>query len=183
MKNLLIGITGSANSGKREVTAALCEELHLRRFNLLQPVIDACAAATGLEGYDLYRAAASAEVIPFNTTANQLIKTVRNAFLFADQASLIRALELRMSASQHLSHLFGGTIIDGITGENEADWLRRQGGLLVHLHNTDQADHKGLICVNDEDYLCALPGRTTIIQFTIPHLADALRKFIKAKKG
>lgn len=183
MKKALIGITGSPNSGKRELTTTLCEQLHMRRFNLMQPIISACAAITGIDAHDIYRAPADSEIKLYNTTAKEFISAIRAALVYADRRALIHDLEHRISASSNTAHFFNGTIVDGITSEEEAHWVRQQGGLVIHLHNVNALSGPPLIRVANEDYLCAFDSRTEIIGFTIPSLIDVLRERIQGLRG
>lgn len=178
MQKIMIGITGTRHSGKRLLASLLTEDLRLMHINMQQPAINACAAIGNMEIDDFYRAPMDAEFIPYGMTAGQLLKRIQAVLTYNDREAMIKAADLTLASRSHLKYLFSGIVVSGITRDNEADWLRAQGGLLIHLHNTHYIGNRTLVHVKNDDALHTFDSKEKFHSAIMPAVIDTIRNKI-----
>lgn len=178
MQKIMIGITGTRHSGKRMLTSLIAEDLRLMHINMQQPAINACAGIANMDPYDFYRAPMEADLTPYSMTAGQLLKRIQAALIYNDRSALIKAAEHTLAARSHVMHLFNGVVVSGITRDNEADWLRSKGGLLIHLENTHQIANGPLVLLKNEDALHTFDSKEKFNSAIIPAVIETLRSKI-----
>lgn len=175
MQKIMIGITGTRHSGKRMLTSLIAEDLRLMHINLQQPAINACAGIANMDPYDFYRAPMEAELTPYGMTAGQLLKRIQAVLIYNDRDALIKATEQTLAARSNVMHLFSGVVVSGITRDNEADWLRNQGGQLIHLHNTQYIGNRPLVHVSNQDALHMFYSKAKFDSAIIPAVIETIR--------
>lgn len=138
MNKQLIGATNPCNAFARTCIAIIGETLSLEHINMRQPVIDMIAALRGEHPADTeFNAPVQAQIADLGysiadaeTALAFSLRTLRKDFF-------IKRVEAALQRSQKTVHaeLFSGSIISGIRTELEAQWVRNQGGLMVHIHH------------------------------------------------
>ena len=175
-QKIMIGITGTRHSGKRMLASVMTEDLRLMHINMQQPVINACAALGNMDPYDFYRAPMEAEFAPYGMTAGQLLKRIQSVLIYEDRKALIHAAERTLESRNHVMKLFSGIVVSGITRDDEADWVRTNGGLMIHLHNTLYLTNRPLVHVANNDTFHTFDGREKFISAIMPAVINTLRE-------
>lgn len=138
MKKLLIGISSPINSTIRQVIATIAEEFCLEHISMRQPLINMVATLSNLNPtHQEFLCSPHATVEGLGITISELevalgfsLRTIKSDFFIQRTQESID-----ISNSGLNGELFSGHIISGIRTEEEAQWLRDQGGLLVHLYH------------------------------------------------
>lgn len=173
----LIGLSGVARSGKDTVGAHLIAQ-HYHHYAFADPIRKAAAAMFGLplsvfEGTNPHRD----EIIPFwgysPRQMLQLIGTEGGRNLFRQDIWIRRAeqeyINLQDSIAQLASETFGplpaGMVITDVRFDNEAEWIRSEGGLVLRVERpgvsaaNDHVSEKGV----DPDLINAvIPNHGTL---------------------
>lgn len=140
MKTLLIGISAPINNASRDAVGVLTEEFNVEHFNLRQPVIDMVAALTKMHPTHQEFCCEHHEVIDdLGMSIAELELMIALNLRTANPLFFVERLQRQIQKSMHGMHneLFNGNIVSGIKSEAEAQWIRDQGGLVVHLYQYD----------------------------------------------
>lgn len=126
----VIGIAGKARSGKDTVANFVLAAIGGYRYSFADP-IRAMLVHVGVDMRDPYWQARKEEGIPAlnGVSPRQMMQTLGTEWgrqLISDDLWI-------WIAQQRLLHSGPGMIIADIRFENEADWVRRMGGLMIHV--------------------------------------------------
>lgn len=139
MKKMLIAIANNENNLQaRSATRYLVDALNLCHTNIEQQVIDAAAAALRLSPHEFTVALDHFKKIPvLNINAIELKQKIRASLCAQNPYFLIDSLhEFLQQKNPYIKKLFNGNIISGISNNTEADYIRSQGGLVLHIENS-----------------------------------------------
>lgn len=148
MKKQLIGISSPNNNSARGAIAVIAEEFSLEHFSMRQPVINMLASLTNEHPTHHHFCNARNQIIQgLGSTVAETeavlsfsLRTINPSF-FIERMKVAQALSRRGMNNE----LFNGDIISGIKTEPEADWIRQQGGIVIHLyHYGDVAEFHAL---------------------------------------
>jgi hypothetical protein len=134
--NKLIGIAGKKGAGKDTAASYIIAQnpRRYRKYSFATPLKEACKAMFGWTDYELEDRVAKETVDPFwgfsPRTAMQLLGTNfgRN-MLRAD--IWLKAAEKQFNMNNTLYNT--GTLITDVRFENEAEWIRNNSGIIIHV--------------------------------------------------
>lgn len=138
MHKLLVGITGISTKATRRCAEMIVEHLNLEHMNMRQPVINMIASIMGCEPLDLEYSVPGNQVIKsLKTSVHDLEITLGFSLRTLCKDYFINEIKAAQTRSRAgLNHsLFAGYLVTGITSEHEANWIREQGGIVVHIHH------------------------------------------------
>lgn len=137
----LIGLTGPAGAGKDTVAAFLSSLHNFDQFALADPIRFAIMGMFGLSITDMNNRQAKEMTIDWiGKSPRQLMQTLGTEWgrrHVADDIWLriaARKIETFHAANQFHDIPAAGIVVTDIRFENEAAWLRGQGGQLWHIH-------------------------------------------------
>lgn len=169
MKKILIGISSPNNSPARSAIAALAEEFNVEHISMRQPLINMIATLTNMEPvHQEFTCSPQALVEGLGISIAELevtlafnLRTIKSNFFITRCAESIA-----ISNSGFNGQLFNGHIISGINTELEAQWLRDQGGLLVHLYHYEDQSQFHALHEMDGDLICIIDSNARSQQLT-----------------
>jgi len=127
----IIGLAGPAGSGKDTVADYLCERYALRKYSFASPLKMACREMFGLTDLQLSDEKKE-EVIPFwGLSPRQMYQKLgtegaRDLFFSDIWVKRAQVFYQQEACSPCL-------IIDDVRFENEAAWIRSEGGSIIHV--------------------------------------------------
>lgn len=134
----LIGLTGRAGCGKDTVARFLCEAHGFVQIALADPLRDGIKVMLGLTDEQLHnRDLKEASIDWLGKSPRELLQTLGTEW---GREQVVPDLWLRVAARRIASikasppclHV-AGIVVSDIRFENEAEWLRAQGGALWHI--------------------------------------------------
>lgn len=161
MQKILIGVSAPNNETTKAAIAQLSEVFTLNHLNMRQPMINMIAALTEIDktaqefycpqDYIIDHLGISIEQLEISLSLT--LRTFKRDFYINHCADA-----LAHARHGYLGQLFSGQIISGIKTELEAQWIREQGGQMVHIYQyTDACYHHplneiqgDLVCVIDQ---------------------------------
>lgn len=133
---MLIGVT-STHDTKLSVKK-LREFQNLLHDNMQQPAIEATAIVLGLNWHE-YEHHTDKRVVqsPWMKTAEEIQAGISDLLHAGNENCLIQHLDKKLTASKSsvLANTINGYLISGITTPQEADYIRAQGGAMLHIVN------------------------------------------------
>lgn len=142
---ILIGLTGRAGCGKDTVARFLCEAHGFVQIALADPLRDGIKAMLGLTDEQLLRRDLKEACIDWlGKSPRELLQTLGTEW---GREQVAPDLWLRVAARRIASikaappclHV-SGIVVSDIRFENEAEWLRAQGGTIWHIERQRQAN-------------------------------------------
>lgn len=128
-KPALIGIAGKARAGKDTVANFLIAAHGGYRYGFADP-IRAMLLPLGIDMNDPYWQAKKEEVIPvLGKSPRELMQTLGTEW----GRKLVNNDLWLLLAYQRLHAMGPGMVVADVRFENEADWIRRHDGLVIHL--------------------------------------------------
>lgn len=180
----LIAFAGRAGSGKNTATEALSKRFETSELAFADPLYDALSAMMGLQpmtDHDLRKLCQDRDFKESPSSAlsgmsprqalQQLGDWVRATF-GADY--LIRRVQERLANIENSQWPSELAIITDLRTEQEADWVRRHGGLVVHVTRPDHDRPLAttLLCHTTERTLNVYPGDDYLINSGTPDELD-----------
>lgn len=139
MTKLLIGVSApEQNLQARNAVRYFAEHLNAQHFNIEQQVIDAAAIALRISPHEFVANVDPQKKLPIlNINTTELKQKIRAALCSSNPYFLIDSLHVNLNdvAKKHITKLFNGSIVSGITTNMEAEYIRSHGGLMIHIHN------------------------------------------------
>jgi len=187
-KQLLVGIHGLAYTGKSTAANTLAKKLELKKYAIAESVTQACAAALEMPHHDFLTLPKEDTVTGFVFTKRQLMQCMGHSLRNTDNNFLLHTLELRMHLHRknHMyDYLLNGSLITDIRLPTEAQWLRNQGGTLIHIirHNapaTTQDVTEQTLAIEPQDIVITNNSTIEELETKIHHLASDLRENAQA---
>lgn len=183
----LIGLTGRAGCGKDTIASFLCEAHGFVQIALADPLRDGLKAMLGVTDEQLYRRDLKEAPIDWiGRSPRELLQTLGTEWgrehVAADLWLRVAARRIdRIKASPPCLHV-AGIVVSDIRFENEADWLREQGGQVWHIKR--QGDQLAGLELNtsthsSEQHIPAKAGEPRIYNFgTLEQLHDQVTEII-----
>lgn len=132
---LLIGIAGRKEVGKDTVAAPIAGAFGLTRYAFAHPITSACAAALGLS-HDAFLALDKDFFIKsIARTKRDFMCAMGDALIGANPYFLINNLGERITTNRAIPPNDNGHCITDVRTEREAQWVRMQGGIVIHVTN------------------------------------------------
>lgn len=161
----LIGITGKAGSGKTTAAKFLSEKrYHVMSFATPLKLM----ADYILDSFDMLPVVTKNEIIPgLDCTVRHLYQTLGtewgrqcihpDLWVLCAKQSIDRVTDFRK-----FTVLYDGIVFDDVRFNNEADFIRKQGGKIIHLvrENSIEDNHQSELGINPEgsDYIIVNNG-------------------------
>lgn len=174
MSRILLGVSHPRFSIEaRNVIRFFVDHLNLRHQNIEQPIADAVAALLRISPHELAVETNSRKPVQvFDKTAADLFADFKGAALSENsQALLVLHLLNESELPEAMRASFNGEIISGITNEAEADWIRDNGGLMLHI--TTNRAHVKATALNDSD-ICIEINREPLPEITLQAFATLI---------
>ncbi len=156
MKTILIGISAPVNSATRDALSVFAEEFNLEHINLRQPVINMVASLTNMHPTQQEFCCASNQVIDdLGISIAELELSLSLELRLHNPRFFIERAQAVMNNSSTGMHaeLFSGNLVSGIKTEIEAQWIRDQGGMVVHLYQYDNKADFHALNEHDGDFV------------------------------
>ena len=134
-KKLLVGITGLAATGKTTAGEYLRDKLELYHLTFAEPVIHLCAAATRETDYEFMNRDKNKTIFTLGATPRELMQQMGKFLRNMNPNYIIHCLERSIKNYESNQFLFNGIIVSDVRIPLEADWLRKNGGVLIHVTN------------------------------------------------
>lgn len=126
----LIGLTGRARAGKDTVADFLVAALGGYRYAFADP-IRSMLVPLGVNLADPYWDGRKEEIIPaLGVSPRRLMQTLGTDW----GRELINPDLWLLMAQQRLLHYGPGMIVSDVRFNNEAEWIRKHGGKIIHVH-------------------------------------------------
>lgn len=171
---LLIGIAGRARSGKDTVADFIISRTGACKYSFAEP-LKKMLLPLGIDMSDLYWQENKETVIPdFNASPRRLMQTLGTEW----GRQLIHPDLWLNLAHQKLEQCVDGMVVSDVRFENEATWVRNQGGVIIHVRRDSapfvekHTSEHGIMMYHAKDYLLNNDGtledlRTQVIQLLI----------------
>lgn len=180
----LIGLTGRAGCGKDTVARFLCEANGFVQIALADPLREGIKAMLGITDKQLQdRALKEATIDWLGRSPRELLQTLGTEWgrehVAADLWLRVAARRIeRIKASPPCLHV-AGIVISDIRFENEADWLREQGGQVWHIKGRSTTASNTAAAHSSEQHVPAMAGEPRIYNFgTLDNLYEEVTEFL-----
>ena len=185
----LIGLTGRAGSGKDTVARFLCEAHGFVQIALADPLRDGIKAMLGVTDEQLHnRDLKEANIDWLGKSPRELLQTLGTEW---GREQVAPDLWLRVAARRIASikssppclHV-AGIVVSDIRFENEAEWLRAQGGKVWHIRRHTGAQLAEIIAKHvSENLIKAKAGEPRIYNFgTITDLEEQVAETVEEER-
>ncbi len=180
----LIGLTGRAGSGKDTVADFLCETHGFVQLALADPLRYGLQAMLGLTAEQLHRRDLKETPIDWiGKSPRELMQTLGTEWgreLIHPDLWLRRAEQriAQIKASPPILHI-AGIVVSDIRFENEANWLREQGGTVWHIKGRKSTTTDASASHRSEQHIPARAGEPRIYNVgTLENLYDEVTDII-----
>ncbi|TAK45229.1 MAG: deoxynucleotide monophosphate kinase [Betaproteobacteria bacterium] len=130
----LIGLHGRAGAGKDTIATVLGQLHAFSRLAIAGPIKDGLIAMLGLSRFELEDPFAKEKVIPWlGKSPRQLMQSLGTEWARERVHTDIWLRRLEQRLAHHRKFAHDGTVVTDVRFENEADWIRRQGGEIWHV--------------------------------------------------
>lgn len=173
MPHPIIGIAGPARAGKDTVASFIIAARGGYRYSFADP-IRAMLVPIGVNMSDPYWQDRKEETIPaLGVSPRRMMQTLGTEWgreLINEDIWLIIAHQRLLSAGP-------GMVIPDVRFENEADWVRKHGGVILHLQRPDgikvetHSSENG-VTVKDEDFAITNDGSLEDLQDRVRKMFD-----------
>lgn len=133
---MLIGVTSTHDT---KLSVKKIREAHnLLHSNMQQPVIEAAAILLGVNSHE-YTHHIDKRVVqaPWGKTAQEIESGILDLLHAGNENCLIQHMETNLAkySASPLKKLTNGNLVSGITTPEEADYIRSNGGVVLHIVN------------------------------------------------
>ncbi len=132
--NQLIGLAGRAEVGKDTAAKILVEALNLRPYTFAEPITLRCAKFLNMAHIDFLSLPKDTLVIE-NLTKRQLMQHIGAKLRLDNEYFAIQNLKFRIGLNASENYLFNGQLITDVRLPLEADYIRNNNGILIHIKN------------------------------------------------
>jgi hypothetical protein len=161
----LIGISAPRNQLSQAAITIMASILNLKHINMRQPMINMLAALQGTDPAILqFDTAPETTAQGLNISLADLELTLAFNLRTLNPAYFIEHAknQLQIANTGLHSKLFDGQIITGITTELEAQWLRDQGCLVIHIYDYSPQNLIKFHGLNEKDQDLVLVTSNTV---------------------
>lgn len=139
MKQILIGLTGFARTGKSTAAGHLASEHNFETYAFMTPLKEGIAAMFNLSIEDIEGPGKEQPIDWLGRSPRQLMQLLGTEW-GRDMISASIWLDLAEQNLGNLAELYPdapGFVISDVRFENEADFVRKRGGLIIHVQRAD----------------------------------------------
>lgn len=169
----LIGIAGLSRVGKDTLASFIISNYGGYRYSFADPIRD-MLRVLGIDMDQPYWQTRKEEVIPaLGVSPRRMMQTLGTEW----GRQLIHEDIWLTMARQRLASLGPGMVVPDIRFENEAGWIRQQGGIVIHLSRDGEANaSKNGVEHADTDLLVKNDGTLEDLQHLVSQLFDGDHK-------
>lgn len=138
---MLLGIHCNDFSFELMSSLTVREELHLLAYHLHTPALEAAAVLAKVNAHELQkRPQHYSQLAPWNQSADNIFSGISKLLLAGNPNAFIDNADawLNNSLNSPLRNMFNGHLIYGVSTEQEAQFIRNNGGMLIHIINTEK---------------------------------------------
>jgi hypothetical protein len=136
---LIIGFSGPRNPETRNVVHQFVNHFGtVAHYSMIEPAIAGTAAILGMTYAGLYQhTLGSTRIEGTNNNINDLLRTIKHDLRILNRDFFIDRAQAKLNGlnKNFYTPIFTGLFISDITTEREAQWIRNQGGEIVHILN------------------------------------------------
>ncbi len=159
MKKLLIGVSAPNNTNARAAIAVVADEFGLEQLTMRQPIINLLAALTNEHPTHHEFCNARSDIVQglgvsvadTEAALSFSLRTINPSF-FIERMKVAQALSRRGMNGE----LFNGDLICGIKTEMESQWIRDQGGIMLHMYYYDNTAEFHALNEMDSDLIAII---------------------------
>lgn len=159
MQKILIGVSAPNNKTSQAAIAQLADVFTLNHLNMRQPIINMIAALTEIDktAQEFY-CSQDHMVDHLGINIEQLEISISLSLRTFNREFFIKHCDEAIEHARRgfLGELFSGQIISGIKTDLEAQWIRDNGGQVVHLSQYDDAIYHNPLNELDGDLVCVI---------------------------
>lgn len=133
----LVGICGAAGAGKDTVADRICQHHKFTKYSFAHPIKEACKQIFGWDERHLFGELKEVIDPQYGVSPRQALQTLGTEWgrklINEDiwtQAAEVKFWNLKEGS---ISKIISGLVIPDVRFENEAQMIRRNGGLLIHV--------------------------------------------------
>ncbi|TQV85210.1 hypothetical protein FKG94_03200 [Exilibacterium tricleocarpae] len=133
--NILIGVSGVSGTGRHGAAMYLARHLELRPHAIALPILRCCAATINMD-FEIFKNLEKDQTIGMlgNRTKRQFLRDVGKFYREqVDVFFLLRQLEHRIQCEEASNNLFNGNLVTDVKLDTEAEWVRFNGGQVIHI--------------------------------------------------
>lgn len=141
---ILLGITGPHSSRTRDTVNTLLIALELAHINMRHPMVEFTAECLGLEPHYVEHHVPLHHYYPsVKQSLGEMQKTLEHFLCMTNKNYLIEkaAKEIALNNIAFKGTLNKGHIVSNLTNEREAEWIRKNGGIVIHVRDRDTDLH------------------------------------------
>ena len=141
MKQILIGLTGHARTGKTTAANYLASEHRFETYAFATPLKEGIATMFNLGAEDIEGPGKEHPIAWLGRSPRQLMQLLGTEW-GRDMLSASIWIDLAEQNLSNLAELYpeaSGFVISDVRFENEADFVRKHGGLIIHVQRPDAA--------------------------------------------
>jgi len=138
----LIGLAGAARTGKSTAQGILADEFGLAPVNFADPIKDALTAMLDVDFHRLDGAEKETRLPGIGQSPRELMQTLGTEWGRHQNGSSfwIAVARRRLAMLENADgDAYRGAVFSDVRFNEEAEWLRQHGGLILHLHRQDCA--------------------------------------------
>lgn len=175
MRPPIIGLTGKARCGKDTVANFLIAAIGGYRYAFADPIRDMLHAGLGIDMNSAYWKDHKEEAIPaFGVSPRQMMQTLGTEW----GRDLVNKDLWLLLAKGKLFRTGPGMVVTDVRFENEADWIRKMGGRIIHVLRDDTpavAAHssEGGVARLNEDLVISNTGTIDELQHMVRLIAES----------
>ena len=183
MSQLLIGLAGPARSGKDTAARYLAAQYQLLVYAFALPLKAALQVMLNLTAEQLDGALKEQPLAWLGKSPRELLQTLGTEWgrsLVHPELWLRLAAENLANLASHHQDWHAGFVISDVRFENEAEWIRQRGGLVLHIRRPDaqsvnpHASESG-IALHAQDLVVNNDADLDYLHAQLDHVITALR--------
>lgn len=132
---ILIGIAGRKEVGKDTAAMRIASTFRLSCYSFATPITRACAVALDVTHNNFLELDKSAIVPDIGKTKRQFMCDMGDLLLAENPHFLINSMDARIQKNRDTLWSNNGECITDVRTENEADWVRKNNGFIIHIRN------------------------------------------------
>lgn len=180
----LFGITGTKNIAARNARSVICNQLNLLHTNIKQPVFKALAEQTHYSEYELEHHVDLFRKLPTHEySAIELFNQIECALLDQNPHTLTALAEEDILSKKIISNLSNGYLVSGIDNDQEAQWLRECGGILIHLIDKSAPQLTPQVYIEHVDYIIFVSDRGLSGSVQLKAIINHMQRFLKGSEA
>lgn len=166
MRPTVFGVTGKARSGKDTVANFIVAAIGGYRYAFADPIRAMLRAGFGIDMSDPYwQERKEVPIAAFGKSPRQIMQTLGTEW----GRDLVHTDIWVLMAQQKLLNNGAGMVISDVRFENEARWVRKLGGVVIHVVRSDNAEvnphaSEGGVTLADTDKLVTNAGSLEELQ-------------------